>query len=78
MIFVFLRIFLKGSVKKDEDLNKKNSDVLKVVENDSYSLKKEFCWVFVCFVFLDLVVKGYLMMVEFFRFYLGVGFYLCE
>ncbi|CAN7069002.1 unnamed protein product [Brassica rapa subsp. trilocularis] len=73
MISVSPRIPLKGSVKKDEDLNKKNSDASKVVENDSHSSKKEPRRAILRLVFSDLAAKGHLMMVESLRLYLGAG-----
>ncbi|KAL0752090.1 hypothetical protein Bca101_034093 [Brassica carinata] len=73
MISVSPRIPLKGSVKKDEDLNKKNSDASKVVENDSHSSKKEPRRAILRLVFSDLAAKGHVMMVESLRLYLGAG-----
>lgn len=78
MISVSPRMPLKGSVKKDEDLNKKNSDASKVVENDSHSSKKEPRRAILRLVFSDLAAKGHLMMVESLRLYLGAGLHSCE
>lgn len=78
MISVSPRIPLKGSVKKDEDLNKKNSDASKVVENDSHSSKKEPRRAILRLVFSDLAAKGHVMMVESLRLYLGAGLHSCE
>ncbi|CDY62119.1 BnaCnng39220D [Brassica napus] len=64
MISVSPRIPLKGSVKKDEDLNKKNSDASKVKEPRRAILR---------LVFSDLAAKGHVMMVESLRLYLGAG-----
>ncbi|XP_018446308.1 peroxisomal ATPase PEX1 isoform X2 [Raphanus sativus] len=73
MVSVSPRKPLKGSMKKDEALNKKNSEASKVVENDTRSSKKEPRRAILRLVISDLAAKGHLMMVESLRLYLGAG-----
>lgn len=78
MVSVSPRKPLKGSMKKDEALNKKNSEASKVVENDTRSSKKEPRRAILRLVISDLTAKGHLMMVESLRLYLGAGLHSCE
>ncbi|CAH8270485.1 unnamed protein product [Arabidopsis lyrata] len=73
LISVSPRIPLKGTAKKDEALNIKNSGASKVAENGTSSAKKEPRQTILRLVFSDLVAKGHLMMVESLRLYLGAG-----
>lgn len=73
LISVSPRIPLKGSAKKDEALNMKNSEASKVAENGTSSAKKEPRQAILRLVFSDLAAKGHLMMVESLRLYLGAG-----
>jgi peroxin-1 len=78
LISVSPRIPLKGSAKKDEALNMKNSEASKVAENGTSSAKKEPRQAILRLVFSDLAAKGHLMMVESLRLYLGAGLHSCE
>ncbi|KAG7549991.1 P-loop containing nucleoside triphosphate hydrolase [Arabidopsis thaliana x Arabidopsis arenosa] len=73
LISVSPRIPLKGTAKKDEALNMKNSEASKVAENGTSSAKKEPRQAILRLVFSDLASKGHLMMVESLRLYLGAG-----
>ncbi|CAA7027029.1 unnamed protein product [Microthlaspi erraticum] len=73
LVSVFPRTPLKGSAKKDEALNMKNSEASKMVENGTPTAKKEARRAVLRLVFSDLAAKGHLMMVESLRLYLGVG-----
>ncbi|KAL1191267.1 Peroxisomal ATPase PEX1 [Cardamine amara subsp. amara] len=73
LISVSPRIPLKGSEKKDEALNMKNSEASKVVENGTPSTQKEPRQAILRLFFSDLAAKGHLMMVESLRLYLGAG-----
>lgn len=78
LISVSPRIPLKGSAKKDEALNMKNSEASKVAENGIPSAKKGPRRAILRLVFSDLAAKGHLMMVESLRLYLGAGLHSCE
>ncbi|XP_010491483.1 PREDICTED: peroxisome biogenesis protein 1-like isoform X2 [Camelina sativa] len=73
LISVSPRIPLKGSAKKDEALNMKDSEASKVAENGSPSAKKEPRQAILRLVFSDLAALGHLMMPESLRLYLGAG-----
>ncbi|CAH2073519.1 unnamed protein product [Thlaspi arvense] len=73
MISVSPRIPLKGSAKKDEALDMRNSEASKVVENGTQSAKKDPRRAILRLVFSDLAAKGHIMMVESLRLYLGAG-----
>ncbi|XP_019090622.1 PREDICTED: peroxisome biogenesis protein 1-like isoform X1 [Camelina sativa] len=73
LISVSPRIPLKGSAKKDEALDMKNSEASKVAENGTPSAKKEPRQAILRLVFSDLAALGHLMMPESLRLYLGAG-----
>ncbi|XP_010423078.1 PREDICTED: peroxisome biogenesis protein 1 isoform X2 [Camelina sativa] len=73
LISVSPRIPLKGSAKKDEALNMKDSEASKVAENGTPSAKKEPRQAILRLVYSDLAALGHLMMPESLRLYLGAG-----